>query len=112
MNILVTGVAGFIGSNLAERLVREGFEVIGIDCFIDYYPRMLKEKNLEWLKKQPNFTFYEADLLTCNLNQLIKPSKHNKLNEPNKLSKHNKHNKLCKLSKPNRPKKPEEPNYA
>jgi len=86
MQVLITGCAGFIGSSLAERLVKEGFEVIGIDCFTDYYPRRLKEKNLEWLKKQPNFTFYEADLLTCNLDHLIKLNKHNKLNKLSKLN--------------------------
>lgn len=39
MKALVTGVAGFIGSTLAERLVRAGEDVVGIDCFTDYYPR-------------------------------------------------------------------------
>lgn len=74
MKVLITGAAGFIGSSLAERLVKEGFEVVGIDCFTDYYPRSLKENNLEWLNQQKNFTFYESDLLTCNLDQLVKPS--------------------------------------
>ena len=46
MKALVTGVAGFIGSTLAERLVRSGADVIGIDCFTDYYPRAMKERNL------------------------------------------------------------------
>jgi len=35
MKALVTGTAGFIGSHLAERLLKDGFEVIGIDCFTD-----------------------------------------------------------------------------
>ena len=39
MKALVTGAAGFIGSTLAERLVRDGADVIGVDCFTDYYPR-------------------------------------------------------------------------
>ena len=46
MKALVTGVAGFIGSTLAERLCSEGADVVGIDCFTDYYPRALKERNL------------------------------------------------------------------
>ena len=46
MKALVTGCAGFIGSHLTERLLREGYEVIGIDCFTDYYPREIKEANL------------------------------------------------------------------
>ena len=39
MKALVTGVAGFIGSTLAERLLADGADVVGIDCFTDYYPR-------------------------------------------------------------------------
>ena len=39
MKALVTGVAGFIGSTLAERLLGDGADVVGIDCFTDYYPR-------------------------------------------------------------------------
>ncbi len=45
MKILVTGAAGFIGSHLAERLVDLGHEVVGLDCFTDYYARELKELN-------------------------------------------------------------------
>ena len=44
---LVTGGAGFIGSTLAERLLADGADVVGIDCFTDYYPRPIKERNLE-----------------------------------------------------------------
>jgi len=64
---LVTGVAGFIGSHLAERLVKEEFDVIGIDSFEDYYPRWIKEKNIESLLRSPKFTFIEANLLSDNL---------------------------------------------
>ena len=64
---LITGVAGFIGSHLAERLIKEGFEVIGIDSFENYYPRWIKEKNIENLFKNPKFTFIEANLLSNNL---------------------------------------------
>ena len=45
MKILVTGAAGFIGSHLAERLVALGHEVVGLDCFTDYYASALKELN-------------------------------------------------------------------
>jgi len=61
---LVTGVAGFIGSHLAERLVREEFEVVGVDSFEDYYPRWIKKKNIESLLKCKNFTFFEKNILS------------------------------------------------
>jgi len=54
---VVTGVAGFIGSHLAERLIEEDHEVVGIDCFTDYYARSIKEDNLRGLLNRPNFTF-------------------------------------------------------
>jgi UDP-glucuronate 4-epimerase len=41
----VTGAAGFIGSHLAEALVASGHEVVGVDCFTDYYDRSIKEEN-------------------------------------------------------------------
>jgi len=63
MRALVTGCAGFIGSHLTDRLVREGYEVIGIDCFTDYYPRDVKQQNLESAKKSDNFTLVEQDIL-------------------------------------------------
>jgi UDP-glucuronate 4-epimerase len=42
---LVTGAAGFIGSHLAEVLQEQGHEVVGVDCFTDYYDTALKEEN-------------------------------------------------------------------
>lgn len=45
MKILVTGAAGFIGSHLAERLTGLGHDVVGVDCFSDYYSVALKELN-------------------------------------------------------------------
>jgi len=42
MHCLVTGVAGFIGTHLAEILVNDGHNVIGIDCFTRYYPKKIK----------------------------------------------------------------------
>jgi UDP-glucose 4-epimerase len=44
MKTIVTGTAGFIGSTLTEKLFDEGYDVIGVDCFIDYYSLKLKEK--------------------------------------------------------------------
>ncbi len=67
MRCLVTGVAGFIGSHLAERLLRDGHEVCGVDGFIDYYPRWIKERNLAYLRRWQRFTFVEGDLLNLDL---------------------------------------------
>jgi nucleoside-diphosphate-sugar epimerase len=60
--ILVTGCAGFIGSHLTERLLDTGHEVLGVDCFTDYYSRRLKESNLVEALEHPSFTFSELDL--------------------------------------------------
>ena len=48
--ILVTGGAGFIGSHLSEALTARGDDVVGVDCFTDYYPRAMKERNLDELR--------------------------------------------------------------
>lgn len=64
MRCVVTGVAGFIGSHLAERLITAGHEVVGIEAFTDYYSRPLKEANLQVLRDyhHDRFTLIEADL--------------------------------------------------
>ncbi|HEV2472781.1 MAG TPA: GDP-mannose 4,6-dehydratase [Chthonomonadales bacterium] len=71
MRCLVTGVAGFVGSHLAERLLADGHEVCGIDAFIDYYLRRIKELNLERLRDWERFTFVEDDILSVNLFRLL-----------------------------------------
>jgi nucleoside-diphosphate-sugar epimerase len=68
---LLTGAAGFIGSHLAERLLELGHEVIGVDRFADYYPRPIKEKNLERLRDQKGFRLVEADIATADLSPLL-----------------------------------------
>lgn len=68
---LVTGAAGFIGSHLCERLIADGYDVIGVDAFIPYYPRSLKEKNLTALTGRERFRFHEADLRTAELTPLL-----------------------------------------
>jgi nucleoside-diphosphate-sugar epimerase len=62
MHCLVTGAAGFIGSHLCEHLLQAGHSVVGLDAFIPYYPRPIKETNLQPLLPQPGFTFHELDL--------------------------------------------------
>jgi nucleoside-diphosphate-sugar epimerase len=71
MRCLVTGVAGFVGSTLAERLVREGHEVRGVDCFTDYYPRADKEANLAALRLRPSFELREEDLAATDVPRLL-----------------------------------------
>jgi len=68
---LVTGVAGFIGSHLAERLLAEGYDVFGVDCFTDHYPRSLKEANLQRLSPSPGFRFFPLDLRFADLRPLL-----------------------------------------
>ncbi|MRT92555.1 GDP-mannose 4,6-dehydratase [Ancylomarina sp. 16SWW S1-10-2] len=60
--IMVTGCAGFIGSHVSEKLIKEGYSVVGIDNFDTFYPKSIKEQNIEGLKNNPNFYFYELDL--------------------------------------------------
>ena len=60
---IVTGVAGFIGSSLARRLLENGEIVVGVDCFTDFYPRAIKEKNLLPLRDFPSFKFLEKNIL-------------------------------------------------
>jgi nucleoside-diphosphate-sugar epimerase len=67
----VTGVAGFIGSQLAERLLGIGCGVVGIDRFADYYPRHIKESNLARLLQMPGFELIEADLATSDIDRLL-----------------------------------------
>jgi nucleoside-diphosphate-sugar epimerase len=69
---LVTGVAGFIGSHLAEKLLAAGHDVIGIDNFLDNYAGSFKEKNLSELSVHGNFTFVRDDLLQCDLKSLLR----------------------------------------
>lgn len=71
MKCLITGVAGFIGSHLAERLLREGFELIGIDSFVDNYPKNIKENNIKGLLQSSKFKFVEASIGNINLSEIV-----------------------------------------
>lgn len=59
---LVTGCAGFIGSHLSERLLADGYRVIGLDNFDPFYDQATKQTNLLPSLQQPAFTFHELDL--------------------------------------------------
>jgi len=59
----VTGAAGFIGSHLAKQLVAEGWRVVGMDSFEDYYPRPYKRRNIAGLLESEAFTLLESNLL-------------------------------------------------
>jgi UDP-glucose 4-epimerase len=73
MKCLVTGAAGFIGSHLCDRLLARGHEVVGVDCFTDYYARSLKEANLVAARRHPRFAFIADDLNQMDLVGLIAP---------------------------------------
>ncbi|MEI7887193.1 MAG: NAD-dependent epimerase/dehydratase family protein [Actinomycetes bacterium] len=71
MHILVTGCAGFIGSHTTERLLLDGHQVRGVDCFTDNYDPALKKANLRTAMGNPNFELSEADLVTADPHALL-----------------------------------------
>lgn len=71
MKCVVTGAAGFIGSHLSERLLELGHQVTGLDAFIPYYDRRIKESNLNVCMQQPHFQFHELDLRTEELAKVV-----------------------------------------
>lgn len=68
---LVTGVAGFIGSHLAETLLNQGHHIIGIDELNDYYDRRQKQTNLQLLQQYPHFTFIADSIQNLNWKTLL-----------------------------------------
>ena len=74
MSIVVTGVAGFIGSHLAARLLAQGNDVVGIDCLTDYYDVSLKRANLRTLLDEHRFRFEPVDLAQDELRPLLADS--------------------------------------
>ena len=60
--VLVTGAAGFVGSTLAERLLAEGREVVGVDSFDPFYPEEQKHRNLEAALDRESFSLERADI--------------------------------------------------
>ncbi|MGE0592983.1 MAG: NAD-dependent epimerase/dehydratase family protein [Vicinamibacterales bacterium] len=61
-HVLVTGGAGFIGSHLTDALLRQGCRVTAIDSFDPFYPREVKERNIEAHRPNPAWRLVEADI--------------------------------------------------
>lgn len=76
MKCIVTGAAGFIGSHLSGSLLDRGAEVVGIDCFTDYYPRAMKEANLAENRSRSGFTFIETRIQDADLPVLLEGATH------------------------------------
>jgi UDP-glucuronate 4-epimerase len=70
VTVLITGVAGFVGSALARRLVAAGEEVVGVDCLTDYYDPGLKKDNLATIPAD-GFSFVREDVNTADLDSLL-----------------------------------------
>jgi len=68
---VVSGAAGFIGAHLAERLLHDGHDVAGVDCFTDHYERRAKEANLAGARESERFSLLEEDLCDADLGQLL-----------------------------------------
>ena len=71
MKALVTGAAGFIGSHLTAGLLDRGAQVVGLDCFTDYYPRPIKEANLDVNRQRKGFSFIESRLQDVDFGSLL-----------------------------------------
>jgi nucleoside-diphosphate-sugar epimerase len=71
MRSIITGVAGFIGSHLAEKLLGLGHEIVGVDKFLDNYARHFKDSNLSHFANHPSFKFINDDLVNIELSQLL-----------------------------------------
>lgn len=76
MNVLVTGAAGFIGSHLSAALLARGARVTGLDCFTDYYPRAIKEANLDVNRGHAGFRFVESTIADADLGSLLEGVTH------------------------------------
>ena len=70
--LLVTGAAGFIGSTLVDRLLRDGHRVRGVDWFTDYYDPAIKRANLQAAARDARFELVEGDLVDLDLAALLR----------------------------------------
>jgi UDP-glucose 4-epimerase len=71
MKVVVTGAAGFIGSHLTDALLAGGHEVVGVDAFVDYYPRAAKESNLARAREHRSFRLVEGALQEMDLGPVL-----------------------------------------
>ncbi|WP_054636647.1 NAD-dependent epimerase/dehydratase family protein [Thalassobacillus sp. C254] len=69
--VLVTGCAGFIGSTLVDSLLKQGYEVTGIDCFTDNYDIRIKQKNMKPSSHHKRFNWIQGNLLSIDVKDLI-----------------------------------------
>lgn len=76
MKAFVTGAAGFIGSTLADRLLADGADVLGVDSFTDYYPRAIKEQNIAAARRHPRFRLIDGPLQDLDLRALLSDRTH------------------------------------
>ena len=80
MKVLITGGAGFIGSNLAGKLIKRGDEVVIIDNFNDYYDPQLKRDRIATILKDCDFKLYEVDIRDYQkLEEIFKKEQPNKV---------------------------------
>ena len=70
MKVLITGAAGFVGSHLCETLCADGHEVVGVDCFDEYYPARLKRRTAAELR-ETGIGMIPCDLATGELSRLL-----------------------------------------
>ena len=61
-SVLITGGAGFIGSHVTIALLQEGWEVVVLDSFDDFYAPTVKRRNVESLLAKPGFSLVEGDI--------------------------------------------------
>lgn len=72
--IVVTGCAGFIGSHLTEKLLAQGYRVVGIDNFDPFYDVHIKRRNMQGYAQDPNFDFLEVDLADADALRAVFPA--------------------------------------
>ena len=71
MKVVVTGAAGFIGSRLVDGLLADGHEVVGVDAFVDFYPRAIKEENLRGARDHRGFRLVEGEVQALPLAEVL-----------------------------------------